>query len=73
MTNVRGSQNDALLLDWVGVLRVVSLNRTQHSGNQQVAIATQALNLLTRMRTRRCSLSGHTWLQRQSHPICDWA
>ena len=50
MTNVQGAaKNDALLLaSWVGVLRHVSLNRvTQHiPGNQQVAIATQALNLL---------------------------
>ena len=71
MTNVQGAaQNDALLLaSWVGVLRHVSLNRvTQHiPGNQQVAIATQALNLLNQdANAAGRSLSGHTWLQRRA-------
>ena len=71
MTNVQGAaKNDALLLaSWVGVLRHVSLNRvTQHiPGNQQVAIATQALNLLNQdANAAGRSLSGHTWLQRRA-------
>ena len=65
-----GASNDALLLaSWVGVLRHVSLNRvTQHiPGNQQVAIATLALNLLNQdATTAGRSLSGHTWLQRRA-------
>ena len=71
MTNVQGAaKNDALLLaSWVGVLRHVSLNRvTQHiPGDQQVAIATQALNLLNQdANAAGRSLSGHTWLQRRA-------
>ena len=65
-----GASNDALLLaSWVGVLRHVSLNRvTQHiPGNQQVAIAMLALNLLNQdATTAGRSLSGHTWLQRRA-------
>ena len=71
MQNVAGAAtNDAILLaSWVGILRHASMNRlTNHiSGPNQVAIATQALNLINQDAvTAGRTVSGQTWLQRRA-------
>ena len=71
LQNIEGAAaNDAILLaSWVGILRHTGMNRlTNHiSGPNQVAIATQALNLLNQdPNASGRTISGQTWFQRRA-------